>query len=355
MGRREGILMLRIVVLLLALVTCINSLAQSGTTPEPGIEKEPGIETLKLSELGNQNYPIIVDVTKVSKVHIPYNKMGTVNIRVVNIAPAHREKYSFEISSQIIGVKPFVRPEQQDPFVQEDGNDKAKQQGCNSLISATEQLSKEDIGSDKISVLVDKIGKLLKEVDSNVCETAINAAKNYVAQTQLNIEAKVEYGSELTVTILADRKNISEIKLINKPVEWMNHVGFTFAWDRNDNYFSKENGGTYSIAKQNNNSDIVYSATVLFTYPILGDRQYGFGWSTGMGLAQDSIQLSTGPSFILGENFIFNFGIMVMQFERLKGIYKKGDNIGAQPLDSSAFTDKEYDLTFSTTLGYRFK
>ncbi len=159
-----------------------------------------------------------------------------------------------------------------------------------------------------------------------------------------------------TFTVKKDEKVFSEYHYEPEVKNWYVHAGFTFIQNQDEKYYSDQNDdGTYSIKEQHNQGNISYAATALFTYPMYGTGgDIEFGVSAGLGVAEKSILVVVGPSLIFAENIIVNLGYTITEFDELKGVYKKGDNIGSEALDSSTLTEEQYKGAFAVTIGYKF-
>tara|TARA_R110001599_G_scaffold342584_2_gene564564 strand:+ start:40846 stop:41616 length:771 start_codon:yes stop_codon:yes gene_type:complete len=230
---------------------------------------------------------------------------------------------------------------------------------CESIKDKTEKIVGYDDEDANFSELVISLkGDLARS--GGTCDSSIRSKANKVIDaTELIVTADLTANTELTITVKRDGKEAEFGSMIftAKPVEWMTHVGFTFVNNKDNLYYSTASGSDYTITKQNSVPDIKYAASVLFTYPFcqFAGNSIGLGMSAGIGAAADSLQLIFGPSVIIGQNFVVNVGASAMQFEKLKGTYAPGQNIGVEPVDSTAMTEKQFDVALSVTLGYRFE
>lgn len=168
-------------------------------------------------------------------------------------------------------------------------------------------------------------------------------------------------GLESTVKIILDG-NSRELVVKNPPKEFLTHVGFSFLDNKDKSFYARkvigENGAadTYVIDQQHDDSDLSYTATAIFTYPVskLWNSNIEWGVSAGLGVDSNSVAVLAGVSLIVHKNLLFNLGVAVKEFDVLNGTYRAGQNLGESSIDSSALTGKAYKPTFGLSVGFRF-
>lgn len=217
----------------------------------------------------------------------------------------------------------------------------------------------------KVAECVGEIKKwLLINQEKDLFKKKVELAKKVIESTTITKEYTSKSDTDVTIRVANERPSpILKYKISHKKKRnpWVTHLGFTFAYNQGDSYFSEAVMGepdgdsesvSYEITKQFSDHDILYSATGLWTYKF--SENHGFGWTAGLGANSNSILIMTGPSYVLGDNFIVNVGAIIQEFDQLKGNYKEGQNIGTSPIDSNNLVEKSFGVTWGLTLGFRF-
>jgi hypothetical protein len=312
-------------------------------------------DTIEISNLGSKDAPLILDLTKKSNLTTTTQKPGKVYLKIVNMLPSLKDSYFVSLDEKNVPVTPFTRPSNPAVALTADPICTSIDADITSILAAAQE---DSVLSKLINRLRQSI-KTAKALTANQCnpQLLINA-KTTLDATQVNIVADLNANTEILLSVgrIGVDSTLGDAVFTAKPKEWMTHIGFTFLDNKSIQYYSKKVGNDYIISEQNTDSDILYAASILFTYPFYsnGDNSFGVGWSAGLGAASDTIQVTTGLSLIFAQNFVLNFGATAMQFDKLKGTYEEGQNIGQDSLDSSAMSDKQFDVGGSITLGYRF-
>lgn len=142
---------------------------------------------------------------------------------------------------------------------------------------------------------------------------------------------------------------------------WLTHYGFTFLYNRGEKYYSEfhqagdEEGSEpyYTVEAQNNKSDILYSPTILWTYPWRQNNSFDHGLTAGLGANENSLLVLIGYSLIIGKNVIITASVAAQEFPTLNGSYKEHQRLDSS-VDSSALEEKEFDGSVGISVGFRF-
>ena len=142
---------------------------------------------------------------------------------------------------------------------------------------------------------------------------------------------------------------------------WLTHYGFTFLYNRGEKYYSEfhqagdeeGSGSYYTVEAQNNKSDILYSPTILWTYPWRQNKSFDHGLTAGLGANENSLLVLIGYSLIVGKNVIITASVAAQEFPTLNGSYKEHQRLDSS-VDSSALEEKEFDGSVGISVGFRF-
>jgi len=353
------------------------------------------IVLFSFSVIADENKPTPV-VTKVDEKTITLNAANLKNrsliysgesqdikIRLINIVPTKRYYINFypifdeDIpglagleSINFAGVRKGTQgaieiPEAPGDQPQVSGSATRVCKNTKTLIEKIEHLYSKDVTEDKVANFVHHLESWKILHSKNIaCQNWVNEADKAIQSTILEYEYKITKGSGVRIEINTPKavKNIS-LKPYKK-TRWMTHLGFTFVANQGESYYSKKIDGaenesdTYQITRQHSEDKYLYSATGLWTYPsefrfiyIPGTK---FGWTAGLGANTNNIFVLTGPSVIIGDNILINFGAVFQQFDQLKGEYMENEDIGETPIDSGNLVDKTVKPSWAISIGYRF-
>lgn len=367
--------MLRNIVISLSLVTSPFILAANPADNSTDEAKKSAAssnsityDTVTLSEKGSDSLPLILDLAQKNTIDVSSAKPGRVYLRVINMLPTQRGNYSITQNSELVPISAFTKPTPNDISVDSDGAplSPATNTPCEDLKSVMDDVND---ATAEDSAFVSNVAKLRNHYDlaqkvtnddndnNNCGQGLLTAAEQTIKNTALNITLDLEPNTKSTVTVIRNNVVKNTANFEAKRTQWMTHMGFTFVDNRGQSYYSKFDGtSSYTVSKQNNNDDILYAATVLFTYPFWQTPGHGFGvgWTAGIGSTLDNIQVTTGVGLIIGDNFLINIGGTAMQFEELKGTYAVNDDLGSTAVDSTDLVTEEFGFALSLSLGYKF-
>lgn len=318
---------------------------------------ENPIEYNALNTLGTEKTPIVLDLTKGSEVVSGDLEPGTVYVKIINMLPSIRESYEVKLAESKLSRAAFTKPGAVPrPVETKDKSTTPVSPLCDSLKKKADKVWRAKEETSEFAKDVVELNRLLESGDVKNCPDRENAKK--ILNSTINfVKADLRDSSELTVSVTRPGKsgNLASASFKSEPKQWMVQAGFTFAGNGDELYYSRKEGDDYIITKQNGGSDLKYAATVMFTYPAWSHSNWlKYGPMAGIGVAANSPLVMAGMGFVFADNFAIGLGAVVMEFERLSGSYEKGQNIGTSPIDSSALSTDEYDVTWGITLGYRF-
>lgn len=311
------------------------------------------IMVLPISSLANEN--VIVDTSEYEEKTLKFNKDMTINIELLNIVPNDKDKYKIVrtiVESERAGFPAITSVKGTKSMIDGQAGQKSK---CHPYDSLQSQLSSAVTESD-IKKVVDQIeGKLGDPTFSN----CVNKMKKDLLSTQSKDNSYIlNFGSDYTFTIKKEGKVLSVYEYKSDIQDWYVHAGFTFIASKDDRYFTPESGSdSYIIQKQGSEPDWNYAATALFSYPVYDIKNSNFelAISAGLGVSQESILVLAGPSLVFADNFILNLGVVMTQFDVLKGVYKEGQDVGENAIDSSALTEEQFKASWGITFAYKFQ
>lgn len=203
---------------------------------------------------------------------------------------------------------------------------------------------------------IDAISKLLKE--------GVNAA---LESTTMEKMIEISNDHDITVEVMKSEANtnVTWAQFIyrgdGEDSRWLTHYGFTFLYNRGEKYYSEfhqagdEEGSVpyYTVEAQNNKTDILYSPTILWTYPWRQDKSFDHGLTAGLGANENSLLVLIGYSLIFGKNVIITASVAAQEFPALNGNYKEHQRLDSS-VDSSALEEKVFDGSVGVSVGFRF-
>jgi|GEM_PF-7013981 len=320
---------------------------------------------------------IVFDMRYGSEKTVEYTALpGKFIVEIHNMIPSQRIDYAVNIEQKFHSEPPLTmngsgitnpsnQPGQRDQPVanitcaDDDNECKEHIELCGKIIMQSNVLS----GATTENAVADAIANLKKYSENlaySSCTTENERANSLIALTKA--EYIVNPSNRATIIIQVKKKGVvfSETKLKPYKTRWSTHLGFTFVANQGDSFYSENVSedpsiADYIISPQNNEHDILYSATGIWTYSFKKwDSGIDLGLSVGLGANNQSILVLTGPSFIFGENFLINLGIVAQEFQQLKGTYKKGQALGSTSVDSSDLANNTFKISYGLTFGLRF-
>jgi len=310
-----------------------------------------------------QNIEInLINPEKTSSILLTAN---TLKISLLNMPPKERDDYKISVGYNFVDVKKLTQPtftKDQHGVVahaQVDASGECQVTGTSGTLNPTLQKDIWDAATpEKIQEIYAEAKKTWIPSDNTKytksCLTYIKKSTTYtspniVVPTGYDVTAKVNYMGNTVASY-----NVVQ----TKKSDWMTHVGFTFTANRGESYYSEKalDSDTYTIQAQRNQSNTLYSATALFTYPVgyFGSDNFAWGWTAGLSASSDTIAVLIGPSIIIKKNVLINLGMIYQEFDELGGIYYEGQKLGSSPIDSSVLTTKSYKPSIALTVGFRF-
>ncbi len=341
-------------------------------------------ETIDLDKGYSKKHPLIIDLANTNTLNSVSDHSGAFYIKVINMVPRQRDQYSFSVDTKKIAPLPFHRIATTGDQVEtlsfgESPGDvpnmvtmsalekmlaievpKKIENHCTPFQDLVESVRLSN-SEAKVDQYVSQLRALTAEGLYAVCPNFTNIMESIELTTTQLVKFKVKRNNEYTISISKKGSEDRLIKVRGLSKQWMSHFGFTFVENRNDSYFSKEGlasgeppATTYTIEKQQDSDDFLYSATALFTYPYATSGDWKFGVTTGLGANNESIFIYLGPSVVIHDNFLFTMGVVIQEFDVLKGVYDEGQDIGTTPIDSQNLVDSTYKPSFGFTFGYKF-
>lgn len=306
-----------------------------------------------LSMVGTEEHPLILDLESsrknISVISHDQSDFGFLEIKNVN--PFHRNDYSIRLNQVLMLPVAFDKPEQK--------SIKSTDQAGRSPAAAMPADDCQNM-SDIKKLFDGKVSEaitILEKRDDQAYPGCDEQIEKLIRDSKIYLKFQVAHGVNTSIEVTHNNEAYTaEIGV--KPVEWVTHVGFTFAANKNNKFYSKETKDTpvqYEIAEQEKRSNIDYGATILFTYPMASWKSLQFGPTAGLASDASTIAVVFGGSIILNHNVVITLGIEAKQFEELNGLYTEGQNVGEKAVDSSILNEKQFKFAPMISIGYKFK
>jgi hypothetical protein len=309
-----------------------------------------------LSTAGTKDHPLTMDVesstANISVVSNSDDKIGF--LKIININPFEKNNYSIRLNQILTLPVAFEKPEVDEPKVGDKKNADIVAlralEGCSS-VTKIKKLFDGKV-SEAIAVLKSKGNELYPMCDGYISSVISDSIIYIKFQTSPGLKTSIEvtYNGIGHTTVVE-----------TKPIEWVTHVGFTFAQNKNNKFYSKERAAAgdapafYEVSQQERRSNLDYGATVLFTYPMKTYKTIQFGPTAGLASDANTIAVVIGGSIIFNQNIVITLGLESKQFDDLNGMYKEGQNIGDKAIDSSSLNEKQFKVAPMISIGYKFK
>jgi hypothetical protein len=314
----------------------------------------------ELTEIGTEKNPLVIDLKAALDIAISTEKGGVGYIHIKNMHPLRRDSYRIKINQMTTAPVGLDRPIVNKKTPDESELSSDSPDDCGGAQKFIDKIENDEFKSDSMDL--DELRRFADDATlTGPCQELI---ASYIDLSETRIRFNADVGTKTSISVSIDSStHKAEIEV--KPVEWVTHIGFTFASNKENKYYSREVPETgegmavvpahFEIARQVNRGSIDYAATVLFTYPMCTTGSIKWGPTAGLAADTNTVGVVAGISAIFNHNIVLALGVEVKQFDELKGIYVDGQNIGSKATDSADLTDKQYKAAPMISLGYKFK
>lgn len=308
---------------------------------------------------------IVVDLAQSgdSTVYLP-DHYETVKVKLVNVPPNFMSNYNIQTNYERIYIDAFSA-DNLDSQLKKGLAAKAGSKKCFAAIAkAKGQVLAFNTPKDVANQLGGIISGLYSDPNcSQVQYSLIELLRDMTTYTSQDIQLMGGYS--LTIEVL-EGGTVHAKRLIKRPkddVKWLTHVGFSFVKNQGQTWYSKAsvvNAGeanettVYNVAPQNSDPSVVYTPSILFTYPAWRFETFSWGPTAGISANSDSVAALVGWSVIVKENFVLSLGVAFQEFDELNGTYYDGMPLQDGPIDSTSLTTRSFDLSYAISLGFRF-
>jgi hypothetical protein len=285
---------------------------------------------------------------------------GTYHLKIRNRAP----RVAYVIS---VGLEPrYLEP--LDAGVLERAPAPAPNPNCGPLEEAVNRLTSLTLKETDVPATVAAVEHQLKAL-GKVCPEYVSSALAALRMTTEDLGTRdLPPDHILTLTVkrqdeapggAADQKDTVTWTLALEtapPGRWYATFGFSFAWDRDQRYYSKAaEDGTFTVVKEPAPTGPAYIPTVYFGW--ISASQIGRQWQHspvgGIGFDQNNPAIFAGYSLTFRQNLSLIGAVGAAKFKDLAGTYREGQSLEELLQPDSLMRDR-YDWTAAVALAFRF-